>query len=127
MFKFVKNDNGDNFPIIEQKPATAATYAVGEALKYANGKMTKATGTDAVEYICAEAGTKAAGEMLSVNPVYHGQVWEVPFSVDGSALAAGAKVTVASDSAQITATTTNGTVELMEAGKTANGKVLVRF
>ena len=131
MFGFVKNDNGENNPIIEMKPATAATYAVGDTLKVdsSTGYVAKTYGTNKPDFICAcDVPTAAtAGDKIAVNPVYAGQTWQTTFSADGSALKAGAKVTIATDSKQVTATTTNGVATLVTNGAATNGMALVKF
>lgn len=129
MFGFVKNDNGENNPIIEMKPAAAATYKVGETLKYnaSTGYVEKTYGTNKPGYISAFSGAVSAGEQIAVNPVYNGQTWQTTFAADGSALKAGAKVTIHTDSAQVTATTTNGVATLVANGAATNGMALVKF
>ena len=129
MFAFVKNDNGDNFPVIEEKVAAAATYEVGDTLKLnsSSGAVEKTYGTNKPQYICACSKVAASGDTIAVNPVYAGQTWETTFSADGSALKAGAKVTIASDSRKVTATTTNGVATLVTNGGVTGASVLVKF
>lgn len=129
MFAFVKNDNGDNFPVVELKKAAAATYEVGDTLKLnaSTGGVEKCYGTNKPEYICACQTVAASGDTIAVNPVYEGQTWRTQFSADGSALKAGAKVTIASDSRKVTATTTSGVAQLLENGGATNAYVLVKF
>ena len=127
MFEFVKNDNGNNFPIIELKPATAGTYEVGDALVYSTGKVATASGANKPAFICATSVVAASGDKIAVNPVYAGQTWKTTFSADGSALKAGAKVTISSDGKKVTATTTNGVATLAEDGGATGASVLVKF
>jgi len=129
MFSFVKNDNGDNFPIIEEKPAAAATYEVGDTLKVdsSTGLVGLTYGTNKPDYICACSVVVASGDTIAVNPVYDGQTWQTVFSADASALKAGAKVTIATDSKKVTATTTNGVATLLTKGGVTNTPVLVKF
>ncbi len=129
MFAFVKNDNGNNYPIIEEKPATAATYEVGDTLKLdsVTGKVAHVYGANKPQYICACNKVAASGDTIAVNPVYDGQTFETVFSADGSALKAGAKVTIASDSKKVTATTTNGVATLITDGGVTGKSVLVKF
>lgn len=130
MFSFVKNDNGDNFPIIEQKKSTSATYAVGDALivDASTGYVKKCGATDKPSFICAQQvdATTTAGDEISVNPVYAGQTWKSTFSADASALKAGAKVTLA-NAQQVTATTTGGVATLVADGKASSGEAIVKF
>ena len=131
MFSFVKNINGKNFPVIVEKPCAAATYEIGDALRAdsSTGYVTKCSGTYVPEFICAQRVTSAAtaGDSLAVNPVVDGQIWETVFSADGSALKAGAKVTISSTANSVTATTTNGVAELLEDGGASGASVLVKF
>lgn len=129
MFAFVKNDNGDNFPVVELKPAAAATYEVGDTLKLnaSTGAVEKTYGTNKPQYVCACQVVAASGDTIAVSPVYAGQTFQTEFSVDGSALKAGAKVTIASDSRKVTATTTNGVATLITDGGVTGASVLVKF
>ena len=127
MFEFVKNDNGNNFPIIELKPATAGTYEVGDALVYSTGKVAAASGANKPAFICATSVVAASGDKIAVNPVYAGQTWKTTFSADGSALKAGAKVTISADGKKVTATTTSGVATLAEDGGATGASVLVKF
>jgi 1-aminocyclopropane-1-carboxylate deaminase/D-cysteine desulfhydrase-like pyridoxal-dependent ACC family enzyme len=129
MFGFVKNDNGENNPIIEMKPAAAATYGVGETLKVnaSTGYVEKTYGTNKPEYISAFSGAVSAGAQIAVNPVYKGQTWQTTFAADGSALKVGAKVTIHTDSAQVTATTTSGVATLVANGAATGGMAIVKF
>lgn len=131
MFKFVKNDNGNNFPVVEVKKATAATYAVGDALivDASTGYVAKTAGTVAPTFICAQQADTAlsAGDELAVNPIYPGQTWGTTFSANGSSLKAGTKVTIDSTSKYVTATTTNGVATLVTDGAASGSAVLVKF
>lgn len=129
MFSFVKNDNGGNFPIIKIKPAAAGTYEVGIALiaDSETGYVKAAAATTKPEFICACQGVAAAGDEIAVNPVYEGQEWATVFSADGSALKAGAKVTLGSDAKTVTATTTNGVAILTQDGGASGASVIVKF
>lgn len=129
MFAFVKNDNGDNFPVVELKIAAAATYEVGDTLKLnaSTGAVEKTYGTNKPQYVSACNKVAASGDTIAVSPVYAGQTFQTEFSVDGSALKAGAKVTIASDSRKVTATTTNGVATLITDGGVTGKSVLVKF
>lgn len=129
MFAFVKNDNGDNFPVVELKIAAAATYEVGDTLKLnaSTGAVEKTYGTNKPQYVSACNVVAASGDTIAVSPVYAGQTYQTEFSVDGSALKAGAKVTIASDSRKVTATTTNGVATLITDGGVTGASVLVKF
>lgn len=129
MFSFVKNDNGDNFPIVELKAAAASTYAVGDALakNSTTGYVEHTYGTTKPDFICACSQTVTSGTKIAVNPVYAGQTWQTTFAADGSALKAGAKVTIHTDSKQVTATTTSGVAILVENGAVTGKPAIVKF
>ena len=128
MFEYVKNDTGNNFPLVKELKATAGNYAVGDALVLdsATGALKLATGTVKPQYI--SAADKAVTEkdvLLAVNPVYAGQEWKAEFSVDGSAVKAGSAVTIDTTGKLITATTTGGVFTIIEnLGTAAIGKFM---
>lgn len=128
MFKFLKNEIGVSSPVVKEMPAAAATYNVGDALALdASGYVAKATGTTAPTYIAFGAGTLEAGEILAVHPVEAGDIYETTFSADGSALKAGAKVTIATNGAQVTATTSGGIATLLGNGVASGKAIEVKF
>lgn len=128
MFKYVRDNGGATSPALKTVTAnTAVTYKAGDAIVITSGKAAKATGTTKPEYICV---TEATGvDEVACIQVLPGQEYEVPFAADGSALVEGAKVTIHTDGAQITATTTNGIVTIVrKLGTGASGtKAVVRF
>ena len=127
MFKLFKR-NDATVPVVKEIPAAAGTYSVGEALVISDGLATKTSGTYTPTHISAGAGTKASGDLLAVNPVYEDKEWKTTFSTTASSIKIGDKVTIASDSAQVTATTTNGVAEVVEIISSASGgEVVVRF
>jgi len=127
MFKLFKR-NDATVPVVKEFPAAAGTYSVGEALVITNGLLTKASGSTTPTYISAGKGTLASGDTLAVNPVFEDKEWKTTLSVTGSSLKVGEKVTIATDSAQVTATTTNGVAEIIEIISSASGgEVIVRF
>lgn len=128
MFAYRKSTNVGNAPEIIQVLATAnESYVVGEALKLASGKATKAAGTDVPEYISAEKKTAASGDSLSVYLVEHNQEYETELTAAGT-LVPGTKVTISSDGLGVTATTTSGVAEVVDAdGATVGSKVRVRL
>lgn len=128
MFEFVKNDNGQNYPVIEEKLASAGTFEVGDALVLdsTDGYVKACGATAKPEFICACKKVADTGDVIAVNPVYDGQTWKTAFAADGSSLKAGAKVTL-SDAKKVTATTTNGVAELVENGGATGASVLVKF
>ena len=105
MFSFVKSATNPNFPIIKQLPTTASTtYKIGEALVLTDGGLTQATGTTKPQFI-----------------------WETTCAADASAVKAGSKVTIHTDAAQVTATTTGGVFMLLSAGGAVGAKVVEKF
>lgn len=128
MFKYRKSSNVGNVPEIIQVDATASeAFVVGEALTVTSGKVTKASGTTAPKYISAEKKTAVAGDKLSVYLVEKNQEYETDLTAAGT-LVVGTKVTISSDGLGVTATTTSGVAEVVEAeGATVGSKVLVRF
>lgn len=130
MFSLNKK-NDATIPVIKEFPVAEGTYNVGDAcdLNATSGLMTKVTGTTKPNYICASKGTASASDVLAFNPIYDDCEYVTTFSADASALKVGAKVTIGSDSAQVTATTTNGVATIVEKlGTGAVGtKVVVKF
>ncbi len=126
MFGLFKMDKA-NTPIRKQLPAAAATYNVGEAAVIVGGVVTKATGTTKPTHIIAEKGTKTTADTVTVEPIYPDQEYVTTLSTAGT-LTVGTKVTIASDAAQVTATTTSGVATVIEAtGSTSGSTVIVKF
>lgn len=126
MFSLLRADKGNN-PAIKEMAVAAATYGIGEVLAESNGLLTKVTGTVKPAYVSCGVGTKASGDILAVNPIYKDMEFTTTLAASG-ALKVGEKVTIHSDSAQVTATTTSGVATLLEITGTASGsKVVVKF
>lgn len=126
MFGLFKMDKA-NTPIIKQLPAAAATYNVGEVAVLASGVVTKASGATMPTYLVAEKGTKTTADTVSVIPIYKDQEYVTTLSTAGT-LTVGSKVTISSDSAEVTATTTSGVATVIEATGSAKGStVIVKF
>lgn len=130
MFSLLKKDNA-TIPVIKEFPVAAATYGIGDAcaLNGSTGRMTKVTGTSAPTHICASKGVANADDVLAFTPVFEDCEYVTTFAADGSALKVGAKVTIHTDSAQVTATTSSGVATIVEKlGSGAEGtKVVVKF
>ena len=129
MFKIFKKNNA-TIPVVKEIPAAAGTYAVGQTLALnASGLVAQVAGTNVPTFICASDATVASGDAIAVNPIYEDMEFVTTFSADGSALKAGAKVTIATTFDQVTATTTSGVVEIVEKlGSGASGtEVIVKF
>lgn len=129
MFKLFKKNNA-TIPVVKEIPAAAGTYAVGQTLAInASGLAAQVAGSTVPEFVCASDATAASGDMIAVNPIYEDMEFETVFSADGSALKAGAKVTIAATYDAVTATTTNGVATIVEKlGSGASGTaVIVKF
>lgn len=109
-----------NIPETLVLPVTAGeSYAVGEALVAKSGKLTKATGDVAVNYISLEsysAPTEGA-RGLACFKVTPDMLFEVPVSaVDTAKQMLGAKVTIGTDGLTVTASAaTVGGAEVVSA------------
>jgi len=128
MFGLFKMDKA-NTPIIKQLTPAAATYAVGEvaAVAPATGYLTKVSGTNAPEYVVVEKGTKTTADTISVQPIYKDQEYLTTLAVNGT-LVPGTKVTIHTDSASVTSTTTSGVATVVKAmGTTSGSAVIVKF
>lgn len=112
-----------------QIPATAAeTYVPGETLKInTSGTATKASGTDTPTYICQEAKTAVAGDMILATVVNPLQELEVQLSAAGTSLKIGDKVTIATSGTEVTATTTSGVFMITKIKGTAIGDAVCGF
>lgn len=130
MFRFLRNNANSNQPAIMVMPTTESTnYAVGDALVMTSGKLAKATGTTKPTFICAEKYDAPASDNkdIAVYPVYETEEWETTLAVEGT-LTPGTKVTIHTDAAQVTATTTSGVAEVISAeGSAIGSKVVVKF
>lgn len=127
MFKLFKR-NDATVPVVKEFPAAAGTYKVGDALIISDGLLTKTSGTNTPTYISAGQGTLASGDLLAVNFISEDKEWKTTLSAAGGSLKVGDKVTIETDSARVTATTTNGVAELKEIISTASGgEVIVKF
>lgn len=97
-------------------------YVAGEALTIGTaGTVTKCTGANVPQFICQEAKTAAAGDVILVSLVNPQQALEVPLSAAGTALKVGNKVTIATTGTEVTATTTDGVFLISEILGTAVG------
>lgn len=128
-FLIHSTDDGRVLPW-EYLPAGAITPKVGLALYQSGGNLALAAGTTKPTYICMREQEEAvtAGDLIPVVRVQPDVVWETELSVAGTSLKPGQKVTIATDGLRATATTTDGTAEIVEIIDTAvGGKIRVRF
>jgi len=132
MFGFVSSLSGENFQTTSILPTTASeTYTEGEALVLSSGTLTKCGATTAPTFIAAKAYVApSSGQLdLPVYPILPNHVYKTTFAADGSSSLIGTKLTLHTDGAQITATTSSGVATLVKKlGTGASGtEALVRF
>ena len=128
-FEFLRAEN-NAAPIEKELPATGAeAYAHGETVKFSSGTLTKASGADQPEfiYVGKDIASAVTGQIINVVPVLPEYEWETTFSANASAIKAGTKVTLHTDGAQVTATTTNGKFQLLQDGGASGTKAVGRF
>ena len=131
-FSFNESYIKPNSPITIMLPAKAsATYNVGDALNFTGGVLEKATGTTAPTHICSAYYVAPASGMkkIPVVPANAGQLYKTTFAADATAVTEGSKVTIHTDAAQVTATTTSGVATIVKKyGTGASGTAcLVKF
>lgn len=132
MFRLIKKDDMGNAPIEEYGVTANEEYKRGEALKFANGKLTKCGATDKPEFIALADYTATANDInnLAVHRVNNNMIFETSNQVAVIAKV-GDKVTLHTDGMQITSTTTSGVAELIyisdEALEKTGQVVHVRF
>lgn len=118
----------------EYLPAYSITPKVGMALYFDSGYLKVSDGTTSKKptYISMlEASTACtAGDLIPVIRIQPDALYDVPTYASQSSNGPGTKVTIHSDGLQITATTTNGTVEIVDkhnAGTSAGDIITVRI
>lgn len=129
-FELYQDDYNTSPQLTYVKATASETYALGELLKIGEaGTATKASATDAPAYIChCDKASAAAGDMLQVIRVQKNHKYKTTLSAAGTALKVGNKVTISADGMQATATTTGGTLEIVELLDTAvGGEIIVRM
>ena len=108
MFKIntVSADKTDNIESRLVKDAEAIVLV--EELVLTSGRLTKCAATATPEFI--SVGTVEAGtdQKVQVKKVYEDEEHGTTFAADGSSLNVGDSVTIHTDGAQVTATTTDG-------------------
>lgn len=110
------------------KPAAAATYNIGEALKISSGNVTKASGTDEPLYICmADIVIGTAGDIVPCIPVDRSTEFEVKLSATVSGLAAGVNCSIATSGNSLAANAQGATGHILcvSTTGTASGNVAV--
>jgi hypothetical protein len=101
-------------------------YAIGEALKLASGRLTKASGTDVPLFICQknQAAEATAVTPIPVIPVTTDQEYETTVAALATSVVVGDRVTIHTDGLQVTATETNGVFRITYMAGTASGSVV---
>lgn len=116
-------------PLAYLPAAASMATAIGEAMTVSGGKLVKATGTTAPEYICMTDNEKtAAGDLVACQKVQPGVIYEAELSAANTSIAVGNKYTIGTDSGSITATTESGVAKVVAFDGTAKGdKAYVTF
>lgn len=105
MFKLHTVGSAKTAPMEYIMGTTSEAISLGEALYLSSGKLTKASGTIAPEFIAVGSGN---GVIIPVIRIMEDMEFETVFSADASDVAEGSKVTLGSDGLSATATTTSG-------------------
>lgn len=120
MFKIAKMHTGKQRPMEYYEITADEEVKMGEALVLSDGKLTKAS--NVVEFISLADGVN---KTIPVVRVMEEDEFETEFSVDGSAIKVGDKVTLAGDGLKVTATKENGIFTVVT--KIDNTKVVGMF
>ena len=119
-----------HIPAFEYLPASAITPKIGMALTLSSGLLAAATGTTKPKYICMceKDSAVTSGDLLPVIRVTADIVFRTTCSESFADRKIGDAVTLASNSLQVTATTTSGVATVVRIEGTASGSgVAVRF
>lgn len=132
MFKFLYDITGSPRAIgnAMHVPVTAGeTYKMGEALVITNGAATKCGATAKPTHMCCRDQEADAKETITVYPITGTMHFGVPVTAAPTALAIGAKVTLATDGLGVTATTASGVCEIvnLNGAKAAGDEIVVKF
>ena len=132
MFNLIKIENARmNVPEPEFLDVTdGEAVEEGEALVLSAGKLTKCGVTKKPEFISmAILAADATERRIAVCRVESNQVYEVPVSAAPTALVPGDKVTIHTDGLQVTATTADGVVTVVNTigAAVAGDTILVRI
>lgn len=125
MFKIAKRGVADVDPITYIEGTASETISVGEALKLASGKLTKAGAADEVTHICV-GGKNEAGlyPVIAVHPYMY---FETTSTATVAATAVGTAVKLHTDGLTVTATAGGPFVIDETDGATTNSTVIGHF
>ena len=130
MFYLIRGRSRPNgSDIVMMKPAAGVAFLPGDALVFANGVVAKAAATAKPTHVSAGLHAAASTEKVATYPVREGMEFMTTFAADASSVAEGSRVTLHTDSAQVTATTASGVARIerkLGTGK-AGTKVVVTF
>ena len=128
---FIPNSVEDgHVPAFEYLPAGAITPKIGMALTQSSGLLAAATGTTKPRYICMceKDSAVTSGDLLPVIRVTADITFRTTCSASFADRKIGDAVTLASNSLQVTATTSSGVATVVEIEGTGSGSgVVVRF
>lgn len=128
MFKLSRSV-GTPIPPFDYIPATSAeAITLGEALVLSSGLLTKCSGANTPEFIAVAAATGDGATPIPVMRINETIELETTLAASGTSLDIGDKVTIHTDGAQVTATTTSGVFELSRIdGGGASGATVAGF
>ena len=129
MFMLCRMAVGLTPPIVYMEPTEGESYTVGEALKVASGKVTKASGAVTPDYVCVgPVNTHGSVPCVEVQKYMEFETTLAAAPADSSTLVPGDKVTLHTDGLQVTATKTGGPAEITGIdGQTVGSRVTVKF
>lgn len=129
MFMLSRMQVGNTPPIVYMPPTADEAFQVGEALKVAGGKVTKASGTDTPSHVCVgPIGKDGSVPCVEVQDYMEFATTLAAAPASGTTLVIGSKVTLHTDGLQVTATTTGGIAEITSiAGQAVGDAVAVKF
>lgn len=127
-FTLARMDVGQT-PPIEYKPVTAdEAVTLGEALVLSSGKLTKCGATARPTFVAAGPAENGVAPVIRVQDYMEFETTLAAAPGSSTTLGAGDKVTLHTDGAQVTATTTSGVAAItFIAGQTVGSLVRVRF
>lgn len=108
----VKSLDGSSDPFEYGLMTDSEAVTLGETLKYANGRLTKASGTDNPEAIALASAAAGTDVRIPFVRLDDQREWETTSTATVADTLVGQKVTISADGLQVTATTTSGVFEV---------------